>query len=207
MLAVRPRSRSRRLLGALALSTLALGAVGAVHAVKAAAPDDARGELIGLEMSMQFNHRVEGVIRDQRMIPQLRVAVHDGRDGMVVMDGGQRPSSGDRAGSAPPSPPPVPSKNPADDAPDRIRIAFTPTRVDPTHVRIDYRVTEGGKPRLSSTVLVEDGKDAGLSTTADGDANTEVVLRVRTLPAAESSALLAEIKGRRAAASDATRAQ
>ncbi|WP_067067128.1 M56 family metallopeptidase [Roseateles chitosanitabidus] len=206
MLAVRPRSRSRRLMGALSLCALALGAAGAVHAVNAAAPDDAKGELIGLEMSMQFNHRVEGVIRDQRMIPKLRVAMHDGRDGMVFMSGGQKPQAGAGAASAPSSPPPRPSNNPADDAPDQVRIEFTPTRVDPTHVRIAYRVTEGGKPRLNSAVLVEDGKEAGLSTTAD-DGTTEVVLRVRTLPAAESSAILAEIMARKPAASDTRRVQ
>lgn len=186
MLAVRPRSRSRRLIGALALSVLALGAGGAVHAVNAASgsagsagpaggeagsgkPGEAKGELIALEMIVQVNHRADGGIKDQRLIPQLRLAAHDGERALIVMGG-----------------------KPDAPTPDQVRIEAVPRRVDARHVLVSFDVSLGGKPLVKrAAIQVEDGVDAGLQATPDGDKDTEVLIRVRTLPASAIAAVAA----------------
>ncbi|MDH0867944.1 M56 family metallopeptidase, partial [Mitsuaria sp. GD03876] len=167
MLAVRPRSPARRLFGAGALVLLGLGAAGVVQAVNAVAPAP-NGELIGLEMAIQFNHRVDGVIRDQRLVPRLRLAAADGEKALVIMKSDQQPSAGGEPSEA-----------------EQLRIEVRPRRVDATHVLVAYDIREGGKPLLKSAVLVEDGIDAGMHTSAADDKDTEVVVRVRTFPASE----------------------
>ena len=172
MLAVRPRSRSRRLMGALSLCALALGAAGAVHAVNAAAPASAsasKGAPIGLEMIVQFNQRDAAGGTQQKLIPQLRLLTNDGERALVVMGG-----------------------KPDEPTPDQVRIEAVPRRVDATHVLVGFDISLGGKPLVKNAAIqIEDGKDAGLHTSPDGEPGTELVLRVRTLPASDVAAMKA----------------
>lgn len=156
MLAVRPHSRSRRLLGAGALAVLTLGAAGAVHAVNAVMPDLAR-DPVALDLAIDVSRIEPGVATDKRT-SKMRLVAEEGQQALVVLGG-----------------------RPDQPTPDQIRIEITPKRRDGKHVMLNVLATEGGRPLLRSAVLVEDGKEATLFTAPDGDKRTELLIRVRTI--------------------------
>ncbi len=156
MLAVRPHSRSRRLLGAGALAVLTLGAAGAVHAVNAVMPDLAR-DPVALDLAVDVSRIEPGVATDKRT-SKMRLVAEEGQQALVVLGG-----------------------RPDQPTPDQIRIEITPKRRDGKHVMLNVLATEGDRPLLRSAVLVEDGKEATLFTAPDGDKRTELLIRVRTI--------------------------
>jgi hypothetical protein len=157
MLAAPPRSRSRRLFGASALAVLALAASGAVQAVNAVMPDLAI-DPVALELTIQLNHRSDGVIKEQKL-STMRLVTESGKKSLVVIGG-----------------------KPELSTPDQIRVEITARRRDGKRVYLDVDVREGGIPMLKRTLLLEDGVEGGVHSTPEDEKKTEVVVRVRTIP-------------------------
>lgn len=153
-----PRSRSRRLFGVAAVAVLTLGAGGAVHAVNAVMPNLAT-DPVPIELTIQLNHRSNGVIQEQKL-STMRLVTENGKKSLVVIGG-----------------------KPELLTPDQIRVEITAKRRDSKRVYLSFDVAEGGQPLMkNASVLVEDGIDAGVHATPEDEKKTEVVIRVRTIP-------------------------
>ena len=159
MLNASPRSPARRLFGASALAVLALGSASAVQAVNAVMPNLA-ADPVALELTIQLNLRSNGAIKEQKL-STMRLVTENGQKSLVVIGG-----------------------KPDQPTPDQIRIEIAARRRDAKRVYLDFDVREGGVPLMKrkATILVEDGIDAGVQATPEDEKQTEVVIRVRTIP-------------------------
>ncbi|WP_431103190.1 M56 family metallopeptidase [Roseateles noduli] len=160
MLAVRPRSRSRRLLGASALAVLTLGAAGAVHAVNAVMPELAR-DPIPLELYVEVNRR-DGTPPTDKRVSKMRLVTEEGKRALVVLGG-----------------------RPDQPTPDQVRVEITAKRRNDRQLTMTFSVTEGGQPLMNNTVLVKEGVEATVWSAPDDLKQSEVLIRVRSITLAE----------------------
>lgn len=160
MLAVRPRSRSRRLFGACALAVLTLGAAGAVHAVNAVMPELAR-DPIPLDLSIEVNARDSTLTKDKR-VSKMRLVTEEGKTALVVLGG-----------------------RPDQPTPDQVRVEITAKRRNDQQLTMTFAVSEGGQPLMKNTVLVKEGVEATVWSAPDDLKQSEVLIRVRSITLAE----------------------